>query len=79
MVELEEEAGQWLANCPELDYMACGDTVESAKANFSDGLEATILLHGKLRQPHSCAVCRGRFVMPKFDWRFVDSEPQLHR
>ena len=75
VVELSEDGPVWIAECKELDYMGCGKTVEEVKHNFTEGLQMTILMHRTLRQPHSCKVCRGRWVMPKFDWRFVEGEP----
>ena len=38
----------WFAQGLEIDYGAQGDSIEDAKKNFEDGLEATIDLHLKI-------------------------------
>ena len=39
------DGDSWFAQGLEIDYAACGDTVEEAKKNFSHGLHLTICEH----------------------------------
>jgi len=35
----DDETGQWVSECPELDVASCGDTMEEAFENITDAVE----------------------------------------
>ncbi|MBY0498854.1 MAG: hypothetical protein K2P74_04445 [Nitrosomonas sp.] len=49
-VMLTAEDGGWFAQGLEIDYAACGATLEEAKENFAHGLVSTMTEHMKMHE-----------------------------
>lgn len=51
---LPEENGAWFAQGLEIDYFACGASIDEAKKNFAEGLARTVcdhlVIHGNLNK-----------------------------
>lgn len=84
-VLLTSDESGWFAQGLEIDYAACGQSIDEAKRNFEDGLYATVrehlIMHGgikKFLKPASPDAWNEFYTAPMADVKQTFSCLQLH-